>query len=235
METFKARLVAKGFTQRERINYEETFSPVAMLKSIKNLLSIVAHLDYMIWQMDVHTTFLNGDLQERIYVAQPKGFIKKGHEHEICELHRSIYGLKQASQSWNIRFDTTIKSYGFQQNADKPCIYTRIQDKKVVFLGLYVDDILLIRNDIGMLSTIKGWLYQQFNMKDLGSSYVLRIKLIRDHKNKQMALSKGSYIDKILAKLAMQEFKKGFMPSRHGIQLSKDKSPKTSKEVENMR
>ncbi|WRX12109.1 Integrase [Theobroma cacao] len=236
VETFKARLVAKGFTQRKGINYEETFSPVAMLKSIRILLSITAHLDHEIWQMDVKTAFLNRDLEERIYMARLKGFIKKGHEHKVCELHMSIYGLKQASRSWNIRFDTAIKSYDFQQNVDEPCVYKKIQDKKVISLVLHVDDILLIGNDIGMLSIVKGWLNHQFNMKDLGeASYVLRIKLIRDRKNKQIALSQASYIDKILAKFAMLDSKKGFMPSRHGIKLSKEMSPKTPEEVEYMR
>ncbi|WRX23199.1 Reverse transcriptase [Theobroma cacao] len=236
VETFKARLVAKGFTQREGIDYEDTFLPVAMVKSIRILLSIAAHLDYEIWQMDVKIAFLNGDLEERIYMTQSEGFIKKGHEHKVCELHRSIYGLKQASRSWNIRFDTAIKSYNFQQNVDKPCVYKRIQDKKVIFLVLYVDGILLIGNDIGMLSTVKGWLNHQFNMKDLGeASYVLGIKLIRDCKNKQIALSQASYIDKILAKFAMQDSRKGFMPSRHGFKHSKEMSPKTPEEVEYMR
>ncbi|WRX19934.1 Reverse transcriptase [Theobroma cacao] len=186
--------------------------------------------------MDVNTAFLNGDLEEHIYMAQLEGFIKKSHEHKVCELQRSIYGLKQASRSWNIRFDTAIKSYDFQQNVDEPYVYKRIQNKKVIFLVLYVDDILLIGNDIGMLSTVKGWLNHQFNMKDLGeASYVLWIKVIRDRKNKQTALSQASYIDKILAMFAMLDSKKGFMPSRHGIKLSKEMSPKTPEEVEYMR
>ncbi|KAI3457783.1 hypothetical protein Pfo_014446, partial [Paulownia fortunei] len=105
------------------IDYEETFSPVAMLKSIRILLSIAAHFDYEVWQMDVKTAFLNGNLDENIYMMQPDGFIQKGQEHKICKLNRSIYGLKQASRSWNIRFDQAIKSYGFDQNPDEPCVY----------------------------------------------------------------------------------------------------------------
>ncbi|CAA0835685.1 cysteine-rich RLK (RECEPTOR-like protein kinase) 8, partial [Striga hermonthica] len=97
VETFKARLVAKGYTQKEGIDYEETFSPVAMLKSIKILLAVAAHMDYEIWQMDVKTAFLNGNFDEDIYMQQPEGFITKGQEHLVCKLKRSIYRLKQAS------------------------------------------------------------------------------------------------------------------------------------------
>ena len=86
VKTFKARLVAKGYTQKEGFNYEETFSPVAMIKSIKILLSIVAHMDYDIWQMDVKTTFLNGSLEETIYMVQPEGFVAKGQEKKVCKL-----------------------------------------------------------------------------------------------------------------------------------------------------
>ncbi|KAH9727197.1 hypothetical protein KPL70_008566 [Citrus sinensis] len=236
VETFKARLVAKGFTQKEGIDYEETFSPVAMFKSIRILLSIAAMLNYEIWQMDVKTAFLNGHLEENIYMQQPDGFIQKGQERMVCKLQKSIYGLKQASRSWNIRFDQAIKSFGFIQNIDEPCVYKKIQEKYVAFLILYVDDILLIGNDIGVLTTIKSWLAKQFDMKDLGeASYILGIKLLRDRKNKTLALSQAVYIDKILARFSMENFKTGLLPFRHGITFSKDQSPKTSEEIERMR
>jgi len=122
VQTLKARLVEKGYTQKEGIDYEETFSPVAMLKSIRILLSLAAHLDYEIWQMDVKTAFLNGSLEETIYMQQPEGFIGKGQEHQVCKLKRSIYGLKQASRTWNLRFDQVITSYGFDQCPDESCV-----------------------------------------------------------------------------------------------------------------
>ena len=131
--------------------------------------------------MDVKTAFLNGHLEECIYMIQPEGFVAKGQERKVCKLLRSIYGLKQASRSWNQRFDQAIKTFGFEQNVDEPCVYKRIKDGKVVFLILYVDDILLIGNDVGNLSSVKLWLHQQFDMKDLGeANYVLGIRLFRD-------------------------------------------------------
>ena len=118
------------------MDYEETFWPVAMLKSILILLSIAACLNYEIWKMDVKTAFLNVYLEESIYMMQPEGFVAKGQQQIVCKLLRSIYGLKQASRSWNLRFDETIKMYGFEQNVDEPCVYKYIKEKKVVFLVL---------------------------------------------------------------------------------------------------
>ena len=93
MITYKARLVAKGYRQRQRIDFDETFSPVAMLKSIRILLAIAAHYDYENWQMDVKIAFLNENLSEEVYMTQPEGFISKN-SNQVCKLQRSIYGLK---------------------------------------------------------------------------------------------------------------------------------------------
>ena len=106
----------------------------------------------------------------------------------------------------------------------------------MVFLVLYVDDILLIGNDVETLSNVKKWLAEQFQMKDLGeASYILGIQIIRDRKNKILALSQASYIDKVLARFLMQDSKKGLLPTRHGIILSKEQCPKTPQEEEDMR
>ena len=100
--------MAKCYSQKEGIYYEETFSPVAMLKSLRILLAVAASLDYEIWQMDVKIAFLNGSLEDDIYMQQLEGFIARGQEHMACKLQRSIYGLKQASRTLNIRFDQAI-------------------------------------------------------------------------------------------------------------------------------
>jgi hypothetical protein len=105
---YKARLVAKGFMQIYGIDYDETFSPVAMLKSVWILLEIAAYFDYEIWQMDIKMAFLNGNLTVDVYIIQLEGFVDLKHAGKICKLQKSIYGLKQASQSLNLRFDERV-------------------------------------------------------------------------------------------------------------------------------
>ena len=147
----KARLVSKGFKQIHGIDYDETLSTVSMVKSVRILLAIVAYNDYEIWQMDVKTTFLNGSLEEDVYMTQPEGFIIPNEAKRICKLDKSIYGLRQASRRWNIHFDQKIKEFGFIQNEDESCVYKKVSGSLMEFLVLYVDDILLIENDIPSL------------------------------------------------------------------------------------
>ena len=104
--------------------------------------------------MDVKTVFLNGELKEKMYMIQSEGFISTD-ESKVCKLQRSIYGLKQASQSWNMYFDNVIRTYGFIKNGEKSCIYKWVNNSVVVFFILYVDDIFLIGNDIPTLQGIK--------------------------------------------------------------------------------
>jgi hypothetical protein len=101
--------VAKGFTQREVIDYNETFSPVSCKDSLRIIMALVAHFDLKLHQMDVKMTFLNGDLEEKVYMKQPKGFFMEGKEHMGYRLKKSIYGLKQASRQWHLKFNDTIK------------------------------------------------------------------------------------------------------------------------------
>ncbi|KAK1665665.1 hypothetical protein QYE76_053824 [Lolium multiflorum] len=232
---YKARLVAKGFRQIQGVDYDETFSPVAKLKSVRILLAIAAFFDYEIWQMDVKTAFLNGDIEEELYMVQPKGFVDPKNADKVCKLQRSIYGLKQASRSWNRRFDKVIKDFGFIQCHGEACIYKKVSGSSVAFLILYVDDILLIGNDIELLSSVKGYLNNSFSMKDLGeASYILGIKIYRDRSRRLIGLSQSTYLDKILKKFRMDESKKGFLPMLPGKVLSKTQGPATAEERERM-
>ena len=122
-DIFKARLVAKGFTQVHGLHYDETFAPNAMLRSIRIILAIAAFHDYEIWQMDVKTAFLNGILEEEVYMIQPEGFVDSKNPKKVCKLKKSIYGLKQASRSWNHQFDHVIKQTVFLE-ASKNRVYT---------------------------------------------------------------------------------------------------------------
>src|SRR4051812_31698449 len=227
----KARLVAKGFTQVPGVDYDETFSPVAMLRSVRILLAIAAYLDYEIWQMDVKTTFLNGNLEENVYMIQPEGFVAPKDAGKVCKLKRSIYGLKQASLSWNLRFDEVVKSFGFIKNDEEACVYKKVSGSAISFLILYVDDILLIGNDTEFLNTIKESLKSSFSMKDLGeAAYILGIKIYRDRSRFLIGLSQSTYIDKVMKRFRMENLKKGFLPMSHGVVLCKSQCPKNTEE-----
>ena len=115
IERYKARLVAKGFTQKKGIDYKEIFSPVSKKDSLHIILALVAHFDFELQQMDVKITFLNRELEEEVYMKQPKGFSSSQGE-LVYKLKKSIYGLKQASRQWYLKFHDVISSFGFEEN-----------------------------------------------------------------------------------------------------------------------
>nr|GEX35147.1 retrovirus-related Pol polyprotein from transposon TNT 1-94 [Tanacetum cinerariifolium] len=210
VHTYKAHLVAKGYTQIYGVDYKETFSPVADIRAIRILISIAAFYDYEIWQMDVKTAFLNGYIDEDIYMVQPKGFVDHNHPRKVCKLQRSIYGLKQASRSWNKRFDKEIKRFGFAQNLDEPCVYQKASGSNVTFLILYVDDITIMGNHIPSLQSVKDYLGKCFAMKDLRkAAFILGIKIYRDWSKRLIGLGQNAYKDKIIKRYKMDNSKRG--------------------------
>src|SRR6266516_3183829 len=199
------------------------------------MLAIAAFYDYEIWQMDVKTALLNGYLKEELYMMQPEGFVDPKCANKVCKLQLSIYGLVQASWSWNIRFDEVIKAYGFIQTYDEVCIYNKVSGCSVAFLILYVDDILLIRNDIEFLDSMKGYLNKNFSMKDLGeATYILGIKIYRDRSRRLIGLSQSTYLDKVLKKFKMDQSKKGFLPVLQGVRVSAAQRPTSAEDREKM-
>ncbi|GJW23583.1 retrotransposon protein, putative, ty1-copia subclass [Tanacetum coccineum] len=190
---------------------------------INLLIAIAAYYDYEIWQMDVKTAFLNGRLDEDIYMEQPEGYVDPKFPNGVCKLQRAIYGLKQASRQWNKRFDEEIKRFGFIQNRDEPCVYRKASGSDVVFLILYVDDILIMGNNIPKLKEVKDYLGKCFSVKDLGeAAYILGIKIYRDRSLRLIGLNQSAYIDKILKKFNMQNSKKGFIPMEVKHDLSNE-------------
>nr|GEY76848.1 zinc finger, CCHC-type [Tanacetum cinerariifolium] len=112
IDKYKARLVIQGFRQKEGIDFFDTYAPVARITTIRLLLALAAIHDLVIHQMDVKTAFLNGDLDEEIYMKQPEGYVMHGHENKVCKLKKSLYGLKQAPKQWHQKFDDVVLSNG---------------------------------------------------------------------------------------------------------------------------
>ena len=144
-------------------------------------MTLVTHYDLKFHHMDVKTVFLNGSLEEDVYMEQPVRFIEEGKEHMVCRLKKSIYGLNQSSRQWYPKFNDTIISFGFKENIIDRCIYLKVSGSKFIFLILYVDDILLATNDLGLLSETKKFLSNHFEMKDMSEAYyVIGIEIFCD-------------------------------------------------------
>ena len=155
--------------------------------------------------MDVKIAFLNGYIKEYIFMEQPKGYESK-EGLKMYKLNRSIYGLKQASRSWNHHFDEAICSYGFIKNEDEPCVYKKVSRSQLTFLVLYMDDNLLIGNDVEMITYVKVWLSKSFSMKDLGeATYILRIRVYRDRSKRMIGLYQSLYLEKVLKRFYLSK------------------------------
>eukprot|EP00253_Pinus_taeda_P004048 PITA_04048 len=132
-------------------------------------------------QMDVKTTFLHGDLEEEIYMKQPEGFAVKGKKELVCKLKKSLYGLKQSPKKWNQKFDTFIWGLGFTRSKADHCVYFKLIGDRVIYLVVYVDDMLLIGNDKEIIQDLKTHFFSKFDMKDLGAAnYILGTEIKRD-------------------------------------------------------
>lgn len=236
IERYKARLVAKGYTQKEGIDYKETFSPVSRKDSFRIVMALVAHFDLELHQMDVKTAFLNGDLHEDVYMTQPEGFISKGQEHLVCKLKKSIYGLKQASRQWYLKFDEVMKKNDFIRNQVDQCIYLKMSGRNFIILVLYVDDILLASNNVDLLHETKRLFSRHFDMKDLGeASYVIGIEIHRDRTRGTLGLSQRAYIERVLSRFNMQQCSPSVAPVVKGDVFGSFQCPKTEVERDQMR
>ena len=221
VQSFKARLVVKGYKQKEGMDYFDTYAPVARITSIRVLFALASIYHLHVHQMDVKTAFLNGDLNEEIYVEQPEGFVLKGYENKVYKLVKSLYGLKQAPKDWHEKFDTTILRDGFVHNGADKCIYSKFINEYGVIVCLYVDDLLLFGTNISGINKVKEYLSSNFKMKDLGEvDTFLGIK-VRKHSG-GYSLNQTHYIEKILNKFNHLGFTEVNTPFDSSVKLCKN-------------
>ncbi|RVW75988.1 Retrovirus-related Pol polyprotein from transposon TNT 1-94 [Vitis vinifera] len=227
IDKYKARLVIKGDRQTEGLDYFDTYSPVTRINSIRMVLAIAALRNLEIHQMDVKTAFLNGDLDEEIYMEQPEGFSAPGQEKKVCKLVKSLYGLKQAPKQWHEKFDNVMLSHGFKINECDKCVYVKDTEHGYVIVCLYVDDMLIVGSDDKMITSTKNMLNSRFDMKDMGlADVILGIKIKRT--SDELILSQSHYVDKILGKFDKDNSGVARTPVDVTLHLSKNKGESVS-------
>jgi hypothetical protein len=234
---YKARLVVKGFRQRKGIDFDEIFSPVVKMSSIRVVLSLAASLDLEIEQMDVKTAFLHGDLEEEIYMEQPEGFRVKGKEDYVCRLKKSLYGLKQAPRQWYKKFESVMQEQGYRKTTSDHCVFVqKFPDGDFIILLLYVDDMLIVGMNSSRIGRLKKQLSQSFAMKDLGpAKQILGVRIQRSRKDKKLFISQEQYIEKVLERFNMNNAKVISSPLATHFKLSTKQSPSTDEEKEDMK
>ncbi|PKU80502.1 Retrovirus-related Pol polyprotein from transposon TNT 1-94 [Dendrobium catenatum] len=168
---FKARLVAQGNQQEFGLDYQETFSPVAKLPTIRILFTIALFHSWNVHQLDVANAFLHGDINETVYMRQPKGFEDSAQPTHVCRLRKAIYGLRQAPRQWYTTFTTYLLQIGFQHSQSDPSLLILHRDKLQIYLLVYVDDILLTGNDNNKMKELIEHMKHKFTMKDLGLAH----------------------------------------------------------------
>lgn len=221
VEKFKARLVAKGYKQRENVDFFDTYSPVSRLVSIRVLFAVAAIHELIVHQMDVKTAFLNGELDEEIYLDQPEGFVVPGKENKVCKLNKSLYGLKQAPKQWHDKFDSLIIANGFKINESDKCIYYKYENNICTIICLYVDDLLIFGSTIDVVNETKSMLSSSFDMKDLGEAdVILGIKITKTANG--ISLDQSHYIQKILKKYDYYDCKPVCTPFDPSVKLLKN-------------
>jgi hypothetical protein len=212
----KARLVAKGYVQKQGIDFEEVFAPVARIESVRLLLALAANEGWPVHHMDVKSAFLNGELEEEVYVAQAPGFVVTGEEGKVFRLRKALYGLRQAPRAWNAKLDATMTSLGFQRSKSEHAMYAR----RNLLVGVYVDDLVITGSSIDEIQCFKAEMKNTFRMSDLGLlSYYLGIEVRQNASG--IMLAQSAYARTILEKAGMEDCNACHAPMEARLKLSK--------------
>jgi hypothetical protein len=221
IERYKARLVAKGFSQKPGVDYNEVFAPTFRMASIRTILALAALNDYHLRSIDISTAFLNGDLEEDIYMQQPPGFEQFGPEY-VCKLNKSLYGLKQAARQWNKKLHSTLLSLDYKRLESDRSVYIYAKNGILVLIPIFIDDITLASNSQTTLDNTVEELASHFKLRDLGeTSFLLGIKITRDIPNHSISLSQHQYIVDMLDKYGFSTCTSISTPMDPGLQLTK--------------
>lgn len=203
---YKARLVVKGFHQVKGVDYDETFAPVIRHSSLRTLFALAAEMGLRMKHLDVDTAFLNGDLEEEVFMEQPIGFLEEGKENKVCLLRKSLYGLKQAPRAWNKKLSNTLVKIGFIGTPSEPCVFKKLFGQELVILGIFVDDIIVFYNSELTFDIVKKNLSKYFSLKDLGIlKYYLGLEIKYD--SETIKIGQHNYILSLLDKFNMKDCK----------------------------
>ncbi|KAL4025508.1 hypothetical protein IC575_013909 [Cucumis melo] len=216
VERYKARLVAKGYSQRKDIDYDEVFAPVARLETIRLLIALAAQNNWKIFQMDVKSAFLNGYLEEEVYLEQPPGYSVKGQEDKVLKLEKTLYGLKQAPRMWNSIINKYFLDNGYLRCPYEHSLYIKVNGHgDILVVCLYVDDLIFTGNCASMFEDLKNAMTQEFEMTDIGlMSYYLGIEVKQSEEG--IFISQERYTREILEKLNMMNSKSVATPIETG-------------------
>jgi hypothetical protein len=212
--------VARGFFQKEGIDYEETFSPIARYTSIRTIIALSAKMKWKLHRMDVKTTFLNGVIEEEVYIEQPQGFEVEDKRTHVCSLKKAMYGLKQAPRAWYGSIDSFLTILGFTKSKAHSNLYFKAMNDEPVILLLYVDDLFLTREE-NLIIDCKKKLATEFKIKDLGlMQYFLGLEVWQSPE--KILLNQGKYVVEILKKFDMLECKYMNTPMETKLKLMVD-------------
>lgn len=227
VERYKARLVARGFTQRPGFDFTATYSPVVKMATLRILLAMANQRGWHVHQMDVKCAFLNGSLDEEIFMRQPAGF-ERG-KNLVCRLRKAIYGLKQASRNWNQRFHDFMCKLGFKRSEYDFCLYQWSCDGVIVFVVIYVDDILIVSNSEKAIVGIKKRFSTEFEMTDLQDvKSFLGLNIQRDRQAGTMTIDQKAYIQSVLERFGMDCCKPSPIPMEPHLKLMKGNKEQTT-------
>ncbi|KAJ9563755.1 hypothetical protein OSB04_008915 [Centaurea solstitialis] len=222
IEKYKARLVAKGYVQQYGIDYTEVFAPVARLDTIRLILALAAQYGWTVFQLDVKSAFLHGELEEEVFVQQPLGYEKKGEEDKVYKLKKALYGLKQAPRAWYSKIEAYFVREGFVRCSCEHTLFTKSKEGgKFLIVSIYVDDLIYTGNDESMCDEFKSSMKLEFDMSDLGKMrYFLGIEVVQSPGG--IFVCQRRYANEVLARFEMGNSNPVLNPIVPGSKLSKD-------------